>query len=128
MAIYKITKYAFNLADIMSWLIIILIALSLPFAFIGPSISMWSNTVPPPTYVLVLEFLNTLLNGIGFYLLIKRKPIGFAFVVVTGIIATVAIRFHHIYHVYYLLIILFILALPWFLGYQEILNAKTKET
>lgn len=124
MSNYKFTKYAFNLADIICWLFVILSAAALISTFIPPSMTTWSIMELSQTIVISLEFINTLLSGLGFYLLIKRKLIGFILIIITSITALLATKFFHIHTVYYLIALLVIIGSPWLLSYKEITNAK----
>ena len=124
MSANKLTKYAFNLADIICWLIVILLIASLISTFIPPIITTWSIAGLPKTAVVSLEFFNTLLTGIGFYLLIKRKVAGFALILFTSIIELSATKFFHIHSIYYSIALLSIIGFPWILSYKEVINAK----
>jgi len=120
----KLTKYAFNLADLICLLLVILSAASLISVFVPPSMTAWSIIGLSQTVVIPLELINTLLSGLGFYLLIKRKIIGFALIIITSIISLFATKFFHIYTVYYLVALLIIVGLPWALSYKEVINAE----
>ena len=121
----KLTKYAFNLADTICWLFVVIAILNIIFTFITSNITMWSISGLSETTNIILEFINTIFSGLGFYLIIKRKIIGFALVVVTSVFTLLASRYIHIYTVYLLITILIIIGLPWALSYKEVINAKT---
>ena len=124
MSTNKLTKYAFILADIICWLIVILLIASLISTFIPPFITAWSIAGLPETAIISLEFINTLLTGIGFYLLTKRRVAGFVLILFTSIIELSATKFFHIHSVYYSIALLSIIGLPWILSFKEVINAK----
>ena len=120
----KLTKYAFNLADIICWLFVILSVLNVIFTFVVPKVTMWSIPGASVTTTIILEFINTLLGGVGFYLIIKRKVIGFALVFITSAFMLLASKLFLIESLYLFVAILIIIGLPWLLSYKEAVNAK----
>jgi hypothetical protein len=124
----KLTKIAFNIADIVCWLMLVLTIGTLVVVFFPPYMNTWAIKGLPINLVIILEVVNTLINGLGYYLLIKRKPFGFFFIVATSAIDLIATMYFHVYTVYYLLVLLAIVSAPWVLVSREIVNASTKET
>jgi hypothetical protein len=124
----KLTKVAFNIADIACWLMVVLSIGTLVVVFFPPYISTWSVMGLPTNMEITLEVINTLINGFGFYLLIKRKPIGFVFIAVTSVFELIATMYFHVYTVYYLLVLVVIVSAPWVLVSREIANASANET
>lgn len=120
----KLTRNAFYIADIICWLFIVTAIVSLIFTFIPPKITLWSFSGLSQNTNIVLEFINTILNGLGFYLIIKRKVIGFVIVVLTASLTLAAQKVFIIESIYILLSVLIVIGLPWFLSYKEVFNAK----
>ena len=120
----KLTQYAFNLADAICWLFIITAIASLAFTFIPPEITIWSIPELSKSTNITLEFINTAFNGLGFYFILKRKIIGFVFVILTFIFTQLAAKVFFIEAAYILIFFLIIIVLPWVLSYKEVLNAK----
>ena len=120
----KLTKIAFSLADIVCWLMVALSIGTIAVVFFPPFISTWSVMGLPTTLVISLEVLNSLVNGFGYYLLLRRKSIGFILIVVTSALDLLATKFFHVYTIYYLLALVAIVSMPWVLVSREIANAK----
>lgn len=118
----KVTKYAFNLADVVSWFFVILAILSLVAVFIPPPMTTWSIIALPPIAMVSLETANNLISGAGFYLIIKRKIYGFALIIISQIANLTFSKFAIIDIFYLPLIILFIVGLPWAMSYKEVQN------
>ena len=97
---------------------------TLAVAFFPPYISTWYVMGLPTKLVITLEVSNSLLNGFGYYLLLKRKAIGFVIIVVTSALYLLATKFFHVYTIYYLLALVVIVSMPWVLVSREIANAK----
>ena len=120
----KLTKYAFNLADVVSWFFVIVAVLTLAFAFTPPLITTWSFMELSPSIMVSLETINSLLGGIGFYLLIKRKIYGFALIIIYVVANLVFSKYPTLHVLYYSLILLFIVGLPWAMSFKEVRNVN----
>jgi len=116
----KLTGIAFWVADIVCWLMVALSVATLGAAFFPPHISTWYAIELPTGLLVPLEVINSLINGFGFYLLIKRKALGFILIFVTSVVSLAASRYFHIEAIYYLLALFAVVSMPWVLVSREI--------
>lgn len=127
MATSTLIKIVFRIADIFCWLMVVLSISTLVVALFPPYITTWSIAGLPVSLVIMLEVLNSIVNGFGYYLLLRRKPIGFVLIVVTSMFCLLATKYFHVYTLYYVLALLAIVSTPWALVSREIANAKETE-
>ena len=112
----------FGVTDVISIIIIALCMLT-PFGLLlEPKYAGWSLLENTALIKMSFELIITFLHGVGFYLLLKRKIIGFLFIIITSIIF-IFIR-NNIIYIYYLATILIFYAFPWATTYIELKNAK----
>lgn len=126
MKIAKITKFAFIVGDVISWLFVIISIATVVLFFVPPAITTWSVMDLSDGVLAFLETVNILINGVGFYLLTRRKLLGFVLITLTFVLNVAMSKLPMMNLLSYTTIILLIVGLPWALSYRETVNeAKT---
>jgi len=117
-SINKFTKIAFSITDIISWVLIIVCVLASFGLLVDPKFSGWALFENSIILNMLFEVFVTLIHAFGFYLLIKRKILGFVLIVISTSIFWVITR--NAINLYYLLIILMVFSGTWLAAYSEL--------
>ena len=115
---YLVTTVLFIITDIVSWIMVLsclLVALLLPFE--KEYISSWSQIFQNRETAIMLEVISTLIHGLGFYLLFKRKIVGFLLLILSGSAFLIVTKDNMV--LYYLIGVFGLFGIPWSLSYFQ---------